>query len=160
MKPEVWENVVEQTLPSSLYLESKPAFFGNLNWPAAGPDVMPPVSPIPAQVRFDSLMNQGTHIIDIPSDKKGKTGGVSSFRTYPNPFNPTVRIRFNLSEEGIVEMKIYNSLGQLVKILSNGLRKSGINEVTFDASGFAGGVYFCRIEFSGHIYTQRMLLIK
>ena len=50
----VWDSgITDRTLPNSLYLTGKPAFFGTLAWPPIGPDRSPMVSPIPAQVRFN-----------------------------------------------------------------------------------------------------------
>lgn len=49
----VWDsNIPDHTLPASLYLTSKPAWWGNLRWPAIGPDLNPMVGTIPAQQRF------------------------------------------------------------------------------------------------------------
>ncbi len=54
-----WENSLPQQLPSSLYLSSKPSWFGNHAWPPFGPDVAPNSGKIPAWERFDQLRAQG-----------------------------------------------------------------------------------------------------
>ncbi|MCJ7553400.1 MAG: family 10 glycosylhydrolase, partial [Ignavibacteriaceae bacterium] len=67
-------------------------------------------------------------------------------QNYPNPFNPTTMIRFNLSEAGIVSLKIYNLLGQEVASLINSeFYNSGSYELNFDASNLPSGIYFYRI---------------
>jgi len=51
-----WEATIsDQTLPSSLYLSAKPAFFGSRAWPPIGPDLTPMVNPIPAGERFAAM---------------------------------------------------------------------------------------------------------
>jgi hypothetical protein len=52
----LWDpNIPERTLPFSLYLRSKPAFFGNLRWPAIGPDLDPMIGTLPAKQRFETM---------------------------------------------------------------------------------------------------------
>jgi hypothetical protein len=71
-------------------------------------------------------------------------------QNYPNPFNPTTTIQFSLPEDAFVTMKIYNMLGQEVATLAeNEEFTEGFNDVTFDASNFASGVYFYRIVAHG-----------
>jgi hypothetical protein len=53
-----WDtNIMERTLPASYYLTSKPDFFGDLAWPAIGPDLNPMVGQLPAKARFESMAN-------------------------------------------------------------------------------------------------------
>ncbi|MBI5214129.1 MAG: T9SS type A sorting domain-containing protein [Ignavibacteriae bacterium] len=67
-------------------------------------------------------------------------------QNYPNPFNPTTTIRFDLSEDAIVTLKIYNSLGQEVaSILDREEMYEGEQEVDFDATSLPSGVYMYRI---------------
>ena len=50
----VWDpNISDHTIPNSLYLTSKPSFFGNLSWPAVGPDINPMTGTIPAKARYE-----------------------------------------------------------------------------------------------------------
>jgi len=67
-------------------------------------------------------------------------------QNYPNPFNPTTTIEFTLAQDAIVTLKIYNTLGQEVAaLLQNEMMDEGTQEVEFDASRLASGVYYCRI---------------
>jgi peptidoglycan/xylan/chitin deacetylase (PgdA/CDA1 family) len=66
----VWDsNVKEHTLPASLYLTSKPSWFGNLAWPPIGPDCRPMTGLIPAQARFNGISYGSGH---ASSDTAGK----------------------------------------------------------------------------------------
>ena len=93
-------------------------------------------------------------------------------QNYPNPFNPTTIISFDLSEDALVSLKIYNSLGQEVASLyTSEALDAGTEEVEFDATTLASGLYFYRIVaqgvdsdgiLSGTAFTQvnKMLLVK
>lgn len=93
-------------------------------------------------------------------------------QNYPNPFNPTTTISFDLSEDALVSLKIYNSLGQEVASLyTSEALDAGTEEVEFDATTLASGLYFYRIVaqgvdsdgiLNGTAFTQvnKMLLVK
>jgi len=71
-------------------------------------------------------------------------------QNYPNPFNPTTTIEFALPEDGMVTMKVYNMLGQEVAtLIDHQMMDQGTNEVSFDASSLASGVYFYRMIAQG-----------
>ncbi|MBI3194141.1 MAG: T9SS type A sorting domain-containing protein, partial [Ignavibacteriae bacterium] len=69
------------------------------------------------------------------------------YQNYPNPFNPSTVIRYSLPVNGLVTLKVYNMLGQEVAtILNNEEMESGEYELPFNATNFASGVYFYRIN--------------
>lgn len=70
-------------------------------------------------------------------------------QNYPNPFNPSTVISFSLRIESKVSLKVYNILGQEIAHLINGSLAAGNQEVTFNASRLASGVYIYRLEVSG-----------
>jgi hypothetical protein len=67
-------------------------------------------------------------------------------QAYPNPFNPTTTIRYQLPNESHVSLKVYDLLGQVVATLSNEIEPAGYKQENWNASGFASGVYFYRLE--------------
>ena len=82
---------------------------------------------------------------------------------YPNPFNPTTAISFQLSAISEVTLKIYNVLGQEVAVLIDNERmENGEHEVQFDASGLPSGVYFYRLNVNNgeFMQTKKLLLMK
>jgi len=88
-------------------------------------------------------------------------------QNYPNPFNPTTTIEFYLLEDAQVTLKVYNVLGQHVTtLLNNEVYDAGYDEVTFDASQLASGVYFYRLVAksveSGNRFSslKKMVLVK
>lgn len=81
-------------------------------------------------------------------------------QNYPNPFNPSTTISYSLPETGHVSLKIYNTLGEEVAVLVDGLLEAGIHKTRFDASRFASGIYFYRIEAGNFTASKKMLLLK
>jgi len=84
----------------------------------------------------------------------------SLFRNFPNPFNPSTKISFNLKENSEVKLTIYNAAGEKVAELINAEMKKGEHEFTWDAGEFPAGVYFCRISGGDQNRTLRMILLK
>ncbi|MBC8042177.1 MAG: T9SS type A sorting domain-containing protein [Rhizobacter sp.] len=81
-------------------------------------------------------------------------------QNYPNPFNPATRISFSLPSAGLVKLKVYDVLGRVVKVLVDEKRDAGRYEVSFDASRFASGVYFYRLQSGNFIQSKKMILVK
>lgn len=82
-------------------------------------------------------------------------------QNFPNPFNPSTSIRFGLPNESIVDLKVYNILGQEVASLLNGeLMKAGNHEVKFNAGKLTSGTYIYKLTSGDQVYTRKMLLIK
>jgi len=81
-------------------------------------------------------------------------------QNYPNPLNPNTTIKYSISEDGFVKLAVYNLLGEEVTSLVNNEQKAGRYEVVFDASRFASGVYYYRMEAQNYISIKKMILIK
>lgn len=65
---------------------------------------------------------------------------------YPNPFNPSTKIEFQLPSESRVKVEIINILGQRVELLSDGVESAGVKEIVWNASGLASGIYFIKVS--------------
>lgn len=80
---------------------------------------------------------------------------------YPNPFNPSTQISFDLSQNSRVNLTVYDILGREVATLVNGKNLSnGTYSFTFDASGLSSGVYIYRLNSNGEMQTRKMTLLK
>ncbi len=91
------------------------------------------------------------------------TGVASSFelsQNYPNPFNPSTQIDFSIPRQSNVQLKVYNSLGQVVATLVNGNLSAGLHSVTFDAGNLASGMYIYRLTAGNFTSEKKMLLLK
>ena len=80
-------------------------------------------------------------------------------QNYPNPFNPTTTISFNLPVRSDVTLAIYNVTGQKVADFS-GTYDAGQQEVVWDATNFASGIYFYKLTTDNFTATKRMVLVK
>ena len=79
---------------------------------------------------------------------------------FPNPFNPTTRITYSITEPGQVNLTVYDLLGRKVATLTDRAMTPGHYTETWNAHGFSSGVYFCRLEHGGTVRTHKMLLVK
>ena len=113
-------------------------------------------------------LNGTTHYIDPvrvdvavpPSSHEEIPGEFALLQNHPNPFNPSTTIRFDLAEARDVSIRIYNMVGQTVAVLVDGPRAAGRYSVTWDAAGFASGVYFYRLEAGNFVSTKKLVLLR
>ena len=81
-------------------------------------------------------------------------------QNFPNPFNPTTRLRFAISEPGFVQMSVFDVLGREVADPVHQSMTAGQYTVTFNASGLASGVYFYRLQAGHFVDVKRMFVLK
>lgn len=82
-------------------------------------------------------------------------------QNYPNPFNPVTSISFSLPVDGYVTIKVYNVLGEEIKVLlHNEYKTAGVYDVQFDGTNLASGIYFYEIKANNFTSRRKMLLIK
>ncbi len=86
-------------------------------------------------------------------------------QNFPNPFNPSTEIRFDIPSEGLVKLRIYNQLGQTVRTLADKRMKAGTYRVKWDGTTEAGhdvssGVYFYNLEAGDFGKIRKMTLVK
>ncbi|MGE5861548.1 MAG: choice-of-anchor J domain-containing protein [Ignavibacteria bacterium] len=84
----------------------------------------------------------------------------SLMQNYPNPFNPTSKIRFAVPNFSMVNLKVYDILGNVVAELVNETMSAGNYEVEFNAAGLSSGIYFYQMKAGSFIQTKKMILIK
>ena len=105
-------------------------------------------------VNLDPNVNQS----EIPSS-------FSLHQNYPNPFNPVTTLRYDLPENGLVNITIYDMLGNIINQLVNEAQNSGYKSIQWDATNYQGqpvsaGVYIYRIEAGDFRQTKKMILLK
>jgi hypothetical protein len=81
-------------------------------------------------------------------------------QNYPNPFNPTTDINFTVPEAGNVKLAVYNTLGQEVAVLVNGMVTAGLHSAVFNASSLPSGAYFYKLQSSNSVMMKKMMLLK
>ena len=82
------------------------------------------------------------------------------YQNYPNPFNPSTVLAFDIPKDGYVSLKIYNTLGQEVAVLADGLMKAGEYQKVFKADNLPSGIYLYKLTTDSFSETRKMTLIK
>lgn len=82
------------------------------------------------------------------------------YNNYPNPFNPTTNISFNLPQSEFVELSVYNVLGQKVATILSQQMTAGTHSVSFNARNLASGVYIYQIRAGSFVQNKTMMLVK
>ena len=78
----------------------------------------------------------------------------------PNPFNPTTKIRFDLPASSLVQLTVYNVLGQEVARLVERPMPPGRHEVEWDAAGYRSGLYFYVLKAGSYRAQHKMILLR
>jgi len=90
---------------------------------------------------------------------------INLHQNYPNPFNPVTTLRYDLSENGHVNITIYDMLGRQIKTLINQTQDAGYRSVIWNATNNYGkpvsaGIYLYQIQAGEYISTKKMVLLK
>jgi flagellar hook assembly protein FlgD len=86
-------------------------------------------------------------------------------QNYPNPFNPTTRITYSIPSAEMVQLTVFNSLGQKINTLISENMPAGDHQVTWNGRDDQGnavpaGVYFYQMKAGDYQQTRKMLLVK
>lgn len=99
----------------------------------------------------------------IPTGVEQLTAGIKVYslsNNYPNPFNPTTKIKYQIPELSIVTIKVYDVLGNDIASLVNEEKFTGNYEVEFNASNLTSGIYFYQLKAGDFVETKKMVLMK
>jgi len=81
-------------------------------------------------------------------------------QNFPNPFNPSTIIKYELPKDSDVRLTIYDLLGKEVATLVNEQQHSGYYTVSFEGTSISNGVYFYKLQAGKFVSTRKMLMIK
>jgi beta-glucanase (GH16 family) len=115
---------------------------------------------------LDDIYWEGGGTVSVIEGEFSKTPIKYSLNNnYPNPFNPLTTIRYNLAEDGFVNVTIYDMMGRTVKIMVTGEQNAGVKSVQWDATDSFGkpvsaGVYLYQIQAGEYMQTKKMVLLK
>ncbi|HAB51097.1 MAG TPA: T9SS C-terminal target domain-containing protein, partial [Ignavibacteriales bacterium] len=79
---------------------------------------------------------------------------------YPNPFNPTTNIVYQIKEKGFVSLQVFDIIGREVSQLVKETKEPGVYSVSFDASNLPSGVYIYSLRVNDFVQNQKMTLLK
>ncbi|MCY3765230.1 MAG: T9SS type A sorting domain-containing protein [Gemmatimonadetes bacterium] len=116
------------------------------------------------QVDLDGSVSQ-SNVIEVLLGARMPLPTEFAVNVYPNPFNPSTTISYELPESAPVSVVIYDVLGQQVRQLISQFNSAGRYSVQWDARdnqgrGVASGVYIARVEAGTSTLSQKMLLLK
>ena len=113
---------------------------------------------------YGGIMNSGADFSSVSvSASEAIMGAPFEFALlspYPNPFNPTTAISYQLQAASYVELTIYDIQGQEVAVLVDGFLLPGVYDATFDGAGLSSGVYFAVLQAGNFNQTRKLILIK
>ena len=79
---------------------------------------------------------------------------------YPNPFNNSTIINYEIPDNGYVSLELYNILDERIVNLFSGYRQAGKFKIYFNGSNIASGIYYIVLKSSNHIVSHKILLLK
>jgi hypothetical protein len=139
-----WDpSISDHTLPASLYLPAKPAWWGTMPWPPIGPDINPMTNKIPAQVRFES----GLNVINAASREMPN---LSLRLTLIN----SSRIDFLMPRAGHVTVDVFDAAGKRLRTLFDGRVGAGSHTVSWNAAARPSGACVYKVT-AGELYSVK-----
>jgi len=96
---------------------------------------------------------EGDHPVELPSE-------FTLLGNYPNPFNASTAISYQLPVSGHVTLEVYNLFGEKVETLVDNDQDAGYKSALWDASGLSSGLYFYKLTAGDFSETKRMMLVK
>jgi len=103
---------------------------------------------------------ESSPVIKVGSGTDDPISRVQLEGNFPNPFNPTTTIRYEVFEQEHVRVSIWDLSGQMISQPVDGPHQPGRYEVGFDAGTLPSGTYFVRLESLSGIQTHQMILMK
>lgn len=97
---------------------------------------------------------------DVSSNGVGTPLEFSLGQNFPNPFNPSTTIRYEIPRTSHVTLNVFNMLGEEVATLVDDERTAGTYVATFDGSNLPSGTYFYRLQAGGALQVKKLTLLK
>jgi hypothetical protein len=113
-----------------------------------------------ASLWYTAWVNAGLTSNLAVAESPALPGGIELNQNFPNPFNPTTVIPYQLSAPSDVRLDIYDLQGRQVEVLVNEKEGPGSYQIRFDAAGLSSGVYLYRLTAGRSLQVRKMLLIR
>jgi len=114
-------------------------------------------------VRYGSelrIYRFGEPIYTDANDTRPELPQALALSAYPNPFNPTTMIAFDLPRAARASLSVYDLNGRLVQTLFDEPRTAGHGEIAFNGANLPSGIYFARFVAGDFAWTQKLVLLK
>jgi uncharacterized repeat protein (TIGR01451 family) len=96
----------------------------------------------------------------VATESNEQPKAIELSQNFPNPFNPSTAIQFNLPSASNVKVTVFDMMGRSIAVLANGNFSAGAHSLNFDATALPSGTYFYRLEAAGQNMTKKMTLLK
>jgi agmatine deiminase len=101
-----------------------------------------------------------TNTVGVIQTGNNTPSSFALYQNFPNPFNPVTKIKFDVPKSSFVNLKIYDISGREVLTITSAQLNSGSYSYEWNASGFASGIYFYKLETKDFTNVKKMILIK
>ncbi len=109
---------------------------------------------------FREVVGHATVNAENLPDESALVTGFELQSNFPNPFNPSTTIKFDVAEAMQLTLDIYDVTGRLMSTLASGMFDAGSHEINFDAAVYPSGVYFARLTSAQESQMIKMMLMK
>ncbi len=123
--------------------------------PAGGSGINPPGTTAPP-TRFSYYVG----VVGVTPISGEVPNSFKLYNNFPNPFNPSTKIKFDIAKQSVTKIRVYDLTGKVVAELVNLELAPGRYEINFNASDYASGVYFYKLETASYTEVKKMILIK
>jgi len=99
-------------------------------------------------------------LVSIGGENTGLPTSYALYQNFPNPFNPSTTIRFDLPEHTPVQLDLFDLTGRRIQTLLNSDLTAGAYQINFDAAGLASGLYVYRLQTRQETIIKKMMLVR
>jgi hypothetical protein len=101
-----------------------------------------------------------SQLVDVKLASREVPAEFTLAQNFPNPFNPSTTIKYELPKASDVRLSVFDILGREVSVLVNERRDAGVHEEKFDGSNLASGLYLYRLQARDFVQTRKLLLVR
>jgi hypothetical protein len=117
--------------------------------------------PVEGSVAYDNLAETPSAVnYDFTNFNDKNVPEKFNLSAYPNPFNPTTNISFNLPAAQEVKIAVYNIMGERELIVSDAYHSAGKYTYSINASNLSSGIYFIRLQTANRVRVKKVTLLK
>jgi hypothetical protein len=98
--------------------------------------------------------------VSVEEEPSATVYSYSLSQNYPNPFNPATVINFSLPAQSNVKVIVYDALGNQIDVIADGVKSAGSHSVKWNATNYASGIYFYKLEADNFVQVRKMILMK
>ncbi len=104
-------------------------------------------------------------ITDNPEQFHTIMNNFSILKSYPNPFSNSTTIKYEMPDNGNIDIKIFDINGKFVRTLYSGIQDKGLHKISWDSKNNTGnkvpdGIYICKVKYDGKLFTNKIIYLN